>query len=517
MRLILGLLLLVPSTPGLASASWQSAAQEAQTGELLSVRELLEQALQTAVTIKGGFLKEYALRDIAAAQARAGDVTGALQTAAAIKEGSMRSAALRDIALAQVRAGDQAAAARTLEQAVQAAAAFNPALQNIAVVRAELGDVAGALQVAADVEVEFMKYDTLVDIARVLSDRGDFTGALRAAAAIPDDKHWKSTSLSDIAQAQAKAGDMAAATSTFEESLRIATALKAPGALVSVATARAKAGDLEGAFRTAALIKKYNHKKSSQNFLSFALRGIAAAQAGNGDLVGALQTAFTIEGDVLKEYALRDIAVAQARAGDVTGALQTASTIQGDSAKSHTMLIAIAEAQAKAGDRAAAARTFEQAFQSLVNGPMPPGRVDDVLVEIAAAQVRAADLKGALRTAALIKTYTQKSVALRGIAAAQARVGDVTAALRTADDIEHDGTRIETLKDIAAAQARAGQVNSALAMAKKKWRFGGRLAQHTRGTRQLAKHAKALILVGIAEGILDRLETKQTDYPALEE
>lgn len=78
---------------------------------------LIVQSLQTAGKIGDVSDKAWALHNIAAAQAEAGDMKGALRTADKIGKASSKASALNDIAAAQAEAGDLKGARTTVKSA----------------------------------------------------------------------------------------------------------------------------------------------------------------------------------------------------------------------------------------------------------------------------------------------------------------------------------------------------------------------------------------------------------------
>ena len=135
------------------------------------------------------------------------------------------------------------------------------------------------------------------------------------------------------------------------------------------------------------------------------------------------------------------------------------------------------------------------------------------LSTIAEAQAQVGYVTEALQTvAAMTDRRNMRFAALRSIAAAQARAGDVSGALQSATAIMDGVTQISALKDIAAAQARAGDANGALGWITnyKKGPASDVLAQITGDT---LPRVKAYALVGVAEGMLDRLEAEEAENP----
>ena len=114
----------------------------------------------------------------------------------------------------------------------------------------------------------------------------------------------------------------------------------------------------------------------------------------------ARASAAGVEDAHLRFLALGLISGWQVVAGEAPSALETAAAIADAQARAR-ILGAIAEVQAKGGDRAGAARTFEWA----------------------------------LKTADTIADADSKAYLLRAIAEAQTKAGDVSAALKTADTI----------------------------------------------------------------------------------
>ena len=86
-----------------------------------------------------------------------------------------------------------------------------------------------------------------------------------------------------------------------------------------IAAAQAKAGDVTGAVQTVNTFGNYPPFYGSQKFATLLL--IARERLYAGDLKGALQCANNISDEYQKAGALREIALFQANMGDVKGAL----------------------------------------------------------------------------------------------------------------------------------------------------------------------------------------------------
>lgn len=406
--------------------------------------EDLTGALKTAAIIDEGYQKAFSLTRIAVAQNKTGNKTGALvslqlglQAAFAMKQDSLKVSALGKIAATQAEIGDRSAAERTFQQALETVAFFKDdvsgrssramALQHVATARAEAGDVPEALKIAESINNDSFRAQALRSIAGAQTKAGDTNGALKTVSTIKTDP-WRSMTLEQIARDQAQGGNIKRAleiTATIEDN----------------------------------------------QWKAIALYQIAAAQVNARDVAGAIHTAAAIQDDRWKGSALRTVASAQARAGDLAGALQTAATIKHDSSKAQT-LGGIAEALGKAGDRAAAATTFQLALQAATE----------------------------------IKNDSDKASTLGKIAASQAKAGDHASAtttfqlaLQATTTINQESTKGFAMSNIAQAQAEAGDIKGALA-----WSMN-----------QTSPLLKANVLLGVATGALHRIraEKRQAGTP----
>jgi tetratricopeptide (TPR) repeat protein len=316
---------------------------------------------------------------------------------------------------------------------------------------------------------------------------GDIAGAQITADAMRSG-HFKSKSHSYLAEAKAKAGDIAGANKSLATALKIinemidlrtsdfyrdkSDALNITAdAQVALAKAQIKYGDIAGAQKTfaAALetgeLTKATYNKSGIGFEhttgasdSYSRAcSIARAQVETGNIAGALNTAERIGDLIFKEYALASIAEAQATAGDIGAALTTNGLFQDPDRKLEN-LIRIAKAQAKNGDNTGAKKTLAPVIEA--GGPAKnPARW---LREIAPIQAMSGDIAGARQTADLIQDPYDRSVALLFIAATQTKSGDIVGARQTAEHIGDPGIKSYTQRVIARAQATSGDIESAL-------------------------------------------------------
>ncbi len=246
------------STPsGEASRAERSAALgeiarvQAARGDVEGARKTLREAWALGRTVSQRDVILFGrLRRVAEVAAEIGDVETARLLADEIDDDAAeKSQALAALARAQVKAGDPKAAQATLEQAAKQSRRIGPranmindnparetdeATKEVAVARAEAGDVAGALAIVAGRGSASWKSDVLAAIATVQARHGDVPGALKTAASIPESGRAGET-YCEIATIQAREHGA-------EPVLRWATSLEPPAA-----RAYALIGVVEGA------------------------------------------------------------------------------------------------------------------------------------------------------------------------------------------------------------------------------------------------------------------------------
>jgi len=436
------------------------------------VLPLLYQAKDAAGAItEDAHLRDTVLRGIAGAQAEAGRFDAALDTASLIADEYLKTGAWRQIAVAQARAGDRAAAGKLLDKVLQTVAAFKnvhlirvealiataeaqahigdvpgalktavsvgnlrgkaEALRNISLVQVKGGDLKGALETADTIADEKIKAQALRGIAAARAEAGDRDGALQTAAGIRD-PYLKAGAFRKIAVAPAILKDRAAALEVLKQALDIAGTVQneheKADALGGITMAFLAAGDVPGAFKTTALIENVFAgtplPEVAATTKSEVLRAIAIAQARAGDNQRALQTAGTIATPYMQASALAEIAAVQAERGDqlaagatLRKALQVAAVIQDFAAKAPALL-GVAQAYARVGDRAAAVKVFRQARQAVRVSDDERYRTN-ALLDLAMVQSGAGDFSGAVETADGMQDVYAKAHAWRVIATAQ--------------------------------------------------------------------------------------------------
>ena len=440
-------------------------------------------ALETAGEIAGEGYRAPVLREIASAQATAGDSEGARATFAAALEAARRAPArpleqgapqrwqmLKDIAVAQESAGEREGAAATLAVAFEGIRGSgyererDQALDSLAMAQTEAGDFAGARNTAISIELEWDQAKPLKSIAIAQARAKDFADALDTTHAIHSQED-RIDALREIAMLQTEAGEPEAARETFATELQrdrgIEDEMDRDEALGNVASALAQAGDFQYALEIAQGIPAGSSRAA-------ALKDIASAQVNAGEqeaaqtsFVMAVQTARGLEKKSDRSQLLEDIAAAQAQAGNLIAALETARQIESARRRAEVQKD-IAAKQVGAGDLEAARATFVAALDSAraINVRRFRER-GPAMMDIAAAQAKAGDFAAALGTARAIEYPTYRADALRLIVNLQLHAGEFAAAIDTAWMIDLLKPRAQGLSSIATAQLLAGERTAA--------------------------------------------------------
>ena len=343
---------------------------------LQEANDLLSKAQEAAARSESKGYVAWAYSEIAKTQAEAGDVQGALVTAQQIEKGHHRNNAFRGIAPTQAKAGDIQAALAIVAR-IDGYDARAGALSSIAFVQSEAGDKRGAARSFSKALTAVQKigefddrYFRLSLVARMMARTGHGRDATRAISDVLANthrmkrEHTRNLTLSNVAKVQAYAGD-------FQGALRTVARIddgerSRVEALAVVAEAQAKAGDKRGAARS--FSKALAAAPGVYGYRDFAFSSIARAQASSGDFRGALGTVQRIAEESTRAYALHDIAEAQAKGGDKQAAarsfFEASATVQkiedhDDRALAFAWL---AQAQVRTDDDRGAERTISEAL-----------------------------------------------------------------------------------------------------------------------------------------------------------
>ena len=236
-------------------------------GDPKELAAAVERAARNAESLQDNWMKGLMLRDIAIAQSRLGEYDAAVATLKKMVEA--RASVHREdpyevphyniidvlkVAKAFIAAGKREEAEKVIQQAVEmvraikdengdAEAARAVIWQEIAITRALMGDVQGALKAQSEISVTNYVYGTLVFIARAQIKAGDIEGARRMADKIAQtDNPTANAVLAEIVEAQATRGDIKSAI-LLADSLDKKRAFEKAPALRAIAAARVKAGE----------------------------------------------------------------------------------------------------------------------------------------------------------------------------------------------------------------------------------------------------------------------------------
>jgi RNA polymerase sigma factor (sigma-70 family) len=290
-----------------AQAAQQSKQGDAGPGEKVLVK--LDDVLREAATAVRASAppRSGVLEEIAAVQAQAGNKDAArktfaevfpiLQKAAEVDEPHQKAIVLARLARAQHRAGERAAAKKSFAMAVQVARSITDinntadALQLIARVQAECGDLAGARETASGVEPAFYRGQVLADIAIAQAVAGDVKGAIAEGRALGDPFHQTLFWLG-IAEWWAGAKDKAQAVAALRSGRaaleKVSEVAQQPALLVRIALLEARVDSAEAArntYDTAQALAR-QHRAGVMSPDNFLLR-LAVVQANQGNHDGA--------------------------------------------------------------------------------------------------------------------------------------------------------------------------------------------------------------------------------------
>ena len=390
------------------------AAQASKCFATPTAKCLADAALQDANEIENPNDLSLALSLVAEAKAKSGDVAGALWIVRDITNANDRAKTLFHIAGVQAAAGDFGEAQDSAGRIDGPDIYRVLTLGHIGAALAEVGDtlaaqrtIADALAIARSIPETEARARALGALAGSQAGNGKpsaaaietYSEALDTGRKI-DNVLRRTAFYRDIAIEQAKAGLLEAATKTFNRAF--ATSQGFIGAdsirdaiLSDLAEAQANSGDIAAAFETS---RRILGKRNTKALLMVA---IAGAQAKAGDTAGALATAREIGRSSLRALALSRVATVQAEAGNVVAAkkiLADALDFESAGKRANALTaIAIASAQFKTGQVMAAKQTTAKLLAD-ANSTEDPLSKAAYLTFIAQAQAEVGDFTGALET-----------------------------------------------------------------------------------------------------------------------
>ncbi len=487
-----------------------------------SVRNTLKRAVQAVLAVPQKELrhdfKPDALANIAQAQIKLGDRTGALATLQsayesighfdAKKKNDMGDiellGSLTQVAKHQSEAGDQAAARKTLDRVVK----LVDSLESHPIVE-ELVQITGTKEPKRKKHEmnAFVRCELLLMVAEeqvALGDRNLAVATCRRALAVaePQNGILKPMVLTAVATSLHKAGDLAEARKVITLSRRLATELpdqeEREGALGYVTQAMAETGDFDGALQLTKSLKEYGAESAIRKIVDsfteyvpgegwFSTGGIKLtigaeslklkdSNASRIALPKLVQFAREIGNSLFQARTLSMLAHLQAKAGDYAGAIQTAESIPNikrkdfpgpsdgyyDALKPCTLAI-IAPLQFENGDKAGAGERLHQAI--MLTGAIEAA--DQKIVSqivIVRKQIECNDLNAAkslLRESIPLAQRQSEPLRSRGLAMLslnQIKAGDATGARETIRSIrDYPGLeKVHALNGLADLYAKKG-------------------------------------------------------------
>ena len=415
------------------------------------------------------------LRDIAAAQAAAGQFRAALKTTELMDDSVRlgRSYALRDIAAAQAAAGQFRAALKTAE------------LIRGYYHRAALLDVSTAQRKAGKTEE-----------AQILMDR------VRASATSIDDADYRMSALAQVAEAQAAVGQFSAAIGT---AATIDDIKRRANALLEVATVQTKAGNgvnarttTKRAVEAAQLVQDPSDRAQVLNTVATSYINMGDTERARVTLGLAVEAAQLVQDPSDRAQVLNTVATSYINMGDTERARVTlglaveATQAVADVEERLKRLFEIAAAQTKVGDAERARATMDTAikqfkaarkeyglvstflYDGIAKVPLEADQLTEVIAIFKSPEVENAifapglgflarsladegTVSNVMEVLKLLDRGRTKDSVLGDLVSSQVEAAQFTEAIKTAQLIEDPFYRVGPLAEIALAQAKSGQ------------------------------------------------------------
>jgi len=374
---------------------------------------------------------------MARAQASVGDKAGARdciehmkELLAGMPEAMQDSMLVEQVASVQIEIGDLADAEQTVQLLPAGDSARRKKIDELAAVRVRGGDLRGARRYAQGIE-DSLASEVLQHIMAAQIQSGDLNAAAETAASIPSSS-FQASARANLAVAQFQAGNAKAAKANLSCALKTASGWDA--ALEDVAMAQARMGDFAAATTTLSSIEDHDYSPKSGWFAELAL---LAFKSDHEDLVPgllsrAMESTKLFPDDKTRSMRAQDVMLVRAETGDVPAALEFAAELPDDFRI--RFLDQIATVQAKAGDITGAERTASQIPDS---DAMPSAG------EIALAKVKTKDFAGASQTAKWQETAQLETLK------AQTRAGDLAGALSEVGNLRAPKMQVDAMVGIA--------------------------------------------------------------------
>jgi len=284
-----------------------------------------------------GLLLLVALMGLIAARARAQEPTIAFarkillqasKLVAAIPEPQRMSAAA-NIANAQVRAGDLTGALATL-QPLKKPYEVSYGMGIMAFAIDSTGKLDDALHFMRDAPANDGKDVGYEQLAQAHARKKDFSNALRVADLIQNNPGRSVETLTRVAELQWEAGDHPGADRVWDKALAVAEQARKQDPLlatllVGVATSRVKAGDTSAGYAILAEFRSIVEQQQPPDPGQLSVLAMGYVQV--GDSTAALGVAKTLPAGSNRDICLMSVSIQLSKAGDLADAEETASGI----------------------------------------------------------------------------------------------------------------------------------------------------------------------------------------------
>jgi tetratricopeptide (TPR) repeat protein len=318
-------------------------------------------------------------------------------------------------------------------------------LKKIAVALARAGDAPAGLRIVGQINLDNRDDVLLADIA-VGAVRTGNTTVISQAVNLAHDKTYV---LGEVADEQARAGELESASRNLREAIQLDEQLSTRvhlSLLVSqLAAAWARHND------TSVAIAEF--ERLPGEYRDSAIAGIAQVRAEEGNANEAHRTLDMIKLQFRRDWVLGRIAEVQGSSGDLQGAIRTTEGIVDRRIKLVTRA-KLAALQAVREGSGEAANMFLNELES--SFPKDKASKDSLMRVLAVEQVNAGLINEGLRTAAKIQDYILQQEVHGAAVKKHLEAGDLQAAIAQCQEIGHPHTRIDSLLAIAARQAKNG-------------------------------------------------------------
>jgi len=457
------------------------------------MNKTLSQAQSMVPQFSGDYEKWSAISKIGVAQAKSGDLSGAKQTALQLP--GKADSQIAYIAKAVAEAGDITLGKEILGR-IEGAVWRSHVYQEIAVLQANAGDIAGAQYTLSYATYPGYKHNGLIAIARAQAKAGKDREAKQTLISAIDSITANTQSYDkahcseyhSVGKAQNEIGDFEGALQTanminqadksiFDYKANLITDIGQ--AVLKSFEEKFKAGDIKAATKLA--IRNPHRYSKYSAMLKLKHFDICAdlidlydnSYRWKFELYGRLITAMLEDKkpDMAKEIAVKakeslnqmdpyTITVfieALLKLNDLDGVRRAIPRIPKDSWSKNSIMVSYAKALANAGDIGAA----RQAAAEMKDGYEKNG----ILENIVAYQLKNSDLPGAAETAKMISDEYYKSGALNKIIDKYLADNNYNAAMRTINLLPNEAKKGAALKTIAGNHAKDGNFEEALRIA----------------------------------------------------